>query len=47
VNTVHHYGWQALTAIDQSTDPFLDNIMSPIHATAEELATLEHGFAAL
>jgi hypothetical protein len=47
MNTVHHYGWQALTAIDQSTNPFLDNIKSPIHATAEELAALEHGFAAL
>jgi hypothetical protein len=47
MNTVHYYGWQALTAIDQSTDSFLDNIKSPIHATVEELDTLEHGFAAL
>jgi hypothetical protein len=47
MNPVHHYGWPALTAIDQSTNPFLDNIKSPIHATAKELAELEHGFAAL
>ncbi len=47
MNPVHHYGWAALTAIDQSTDPFLDNIKSTIHATAKELAALEHGFVAL
>jgi hypothetical protein len=46
-NTVHKYAWQALNAIDCSADPFLDNIKSPIHCTAEELVTLENGFASL
>ena len=45
--TVHFYAWQALNAIDRSTDPFLDNIKSPIHATAQQLESLEHGFAKL
>ena len=43
--TVHHYAWQALHAIDRSTDPFLDNIKSPIYATPEQLEALEEGFA--
>jgi len=46
-STVHFYAWQALHAIDQSTDPYLDNIMSPTMQTGEELVKLEHGFAEL
>ena len=46
-STVHFYAWQALHAIDQSTDPFLDNIKSPTRATEEEREKLEHGFAEL
>jgi hypothetical protein len=46
-NVVHHYGWQALHAIDQSTDSFLDNIKSPIYKTDDELEELENGFASL
>ena len=46
-NTVHKYAWQSIHAIDRSTDPFLDNIKSPIHCTAEELSGLENGFASL
>jgi hypothetical protein len=34
-------------AIDHSTDPFIDNIKSPIHATSEELEEMEQGFAKL
>ncbi len=44
---MHYYAWQALNAIDRSTDPFLDNIKSPIHATMQQLESLEHGFATL
>jgi hypothetical protein len=39
--------WQALNAIDHSRDPLLDNIKSPIHATASELEALELDFAKL
>lgn len=46
-NTVHKYAWQSIHAMDRSTDPFLDNIKSPIHCTAEELSRLESGFASL
>jgi hypothetical protein len=46
-STVHFYAWQALHAIDQSTDPFLDNIKSPTMQTAEVLEKLERGFAEL
>jgi hypothetical protein len=46
-NVVHHYAWQALHAIDNSTNPFLDNIKSPIHASDDELTELEEGFASL
>jgi hypothetical protein len=42
---VHDYAWQALYAIDSSKDAYLDNIKSPIHATAEQLSHLELGFA--
>jgi hypothetical protein len=34
-----------LNAIDHSTNPFLDNIKSPIHGTPEELSAMENGFA--
>jgi len=44
---VHHYAWQALDAIDSSMHTYLDNIKSPIHATAKELSQLELGFAEL
>lgn len=46
-NCVHFYAWQALHAIDRSTDLFIDNIESPIFRTAEELEKLERGFAEL
>jgi hypothetical protein len=46
-NVVHHYGWQALQAIDQSSDSFLFNIKSPIYNADDELEELEHGFASL
>jgi len=46
-NTVHFYVWQALNAIDRSQDPLLDNIKSPIYATAAELEALELDFAKL
>jgi hypothetical protein len=46
-NTVHKYCWQALNAIDHSTNPFLDNIKSPIHATPEELSAMENDIASL
>ncbi len=42
--TVHHYAWQALHAIDCSTNFFLDHIKSPIYATIEQLEVLEDGF---
>jgi hypothetical protein len=45
--SVHFYAWQAIHVLDQCTDPFLNNIRSPIHATAAELQELEHGFAQL
>jgi hypothetical protein len=44
---VHKYCWQALNAIDHSTNPFLDNIKSPIHATPEELSAMENDIASL
>jgi hypothetical protein len=44
--SVHFYAWQAIYVLDQCTDPFLDNIRSPIHAMAE-LQEREHGFAQL
>ncbi len=34
-------------ATDHFTDPFIDNIKSPIHATSEELEEMEQGFAKL
>jgi hypothetical protein len=40
-NCVHFYAWQALHATHRSTDPFIDNIKSPIFQTAEELEKLE------
>jgi hypothetical protein len=46
-NCVHFYAWQALLAIYHSTDPFINNIKSPIHATSEELEEMEKGFAKL
>jgi len=46
-SSVHHYAWQALDAIDSSMHAYLDNIKSPIHATAKELSQLELGFAEL
>jgi hypothetical protein len=46
-NCVHFYAWQALLAIDYSTDPFIDNIKSPIHASSEALEEMEQGFAKL
>jgi len=46
-NTVHFYVWQALNAIDRSRDPLLDNIKSPIYATAAELESFELDFAKL
>jgi len=46
-STVHFYAWQALHAIDRSTDPFLDNIKSPTMQTEFELEELEHGFTEL
>ena len=46
-NEIHHYAWQALNAIDTSTDPFLANIKSPTQSTVEELEQLENGFAKL
>jgi hypothetical protein len=36
-NCIHFYAWQALAAMDQSTDSFLDNIKSPIQCNAAEL----------
>ena len=44
---MHFYAWQALHAIDNCTDPYIDNIKSPVFQTAEELEKLEHGFAEL
>jgi hypothetical protein len=44
-NTVHKYAWKSIHAINHSADPFLDNIKSPTHCTAEELSRLENGFA--
>jgi len=46
-NAIHHYVWQAIIAIDKSIHPFLNNIKSPIQASAEELEVLEDGFARL
>jgi len=46
-SSVHHYAWQALDAIDSSMYAYLDNIKSPIHATAKELSQLELGSAEL
>ncbi len=48
-SVVHYYAWQALHAIDNdsSTDPFLDNIKSPIHASDNKLMDLEEGFMSL
>ena len=46
-STVHFYAWQAIHAIDRSTDPFLDNIKSPTMRTEEELEKLEYDFAEL
>jgi len=46
-STVHFYAWQALHAIDQSTDPFLDNVKSPTMQTVEALEKLEHGLVEL
>jgi hypothetical protein len=46
-NMVHFYVWQALNAINHSWDSLLDNIKSPIHATAAELEALELDFAKL
>jgi hypothetical protein len=46
-SVVHYYAWQALHAIDNSTDPFLDNIKSPVHASDDKLMELEEGFASL
>jgi hypothetical protein len=46
-SVVHYYAWQALHAIDNSTDPFLDNIKSPIHASDDKLMELEEGFVSL
>jgi hypothetical protein len=46
-SSVHHYAWQALDAIDSSMHAYLDNIKSPIHATAKELSQLELGSAEL
>ncbi len=45
--SVHFYAWQAIHILDHCTDPFLDNMRSPIYATPEELQELEHGFAKL
>jgi hypothetical protein len=45
--TVQFYAWQAINVIDKSMDPFLDNIKSPVHATTQQLESLEHGFATL
>jgi hypothetical protein len=44
---VRHYAWQALHTIDHSTNPFLDNIVSPIYAIKEKLQELEDGFGAM
>jgi len=46
-NVVHHYAWQAIHAIDQSRDPFIDNIVSPTQSSQEKLRELERGFAGL
>jgi hypothetical protein len=46
-NCIHLYAWQALTTMDQSTDPFLDNIKSLIQCNAAELEEMEQGFAKL
>jgi hypothetical protein len=45
-NTVIKYSWQALNAINCSTDPFLDTINSPIHVNSDDLSALKNGFAA-
>jgi hypothetical protein len=44
INHIHTYVWQGLQAIDQSNDPFLDNIQFPI-TDVEKLNELERGFA--
>lgn len=46
-NTVHKYCWQALNAVNHSTNPFLDNIKASIHATLDELSALTNGLASL
>ncbi len=44
---MHTYAWQSIHVINHSADPFLDNIESSLHCTAEELSRLEKGFASL
>jgi len=44
-NCIPTYAMEAITAMAESEDPFLDNIKSPIHCTSHELEILESGFA--
>ena len=44
---VHQYVFQVIKAIDDSRHPFLNNIISPIHLSQEDLIETEKGFAAL
>jgi hypothetical protein len=36
-NGTRYYAWQALEAMDISTEPFLNNIKSPTNSTNNEL----------
>jgi hypothetical protein len=44
-NVIHYYIMQVLEAIDSSQHPFINNIISPIYRSIEDLWKIEGGFA--
>jgi hypothetical protein len=45
-STIHFYIFQVLQVMDDCEHPFLNNIISPIHRSDEDLQQMEMGFAA-